>query len=183
MSDRRFDPRSVDIAAFARQGTDESGTCALITLDRLCRESHADSKPAAQEQVQWRATGETRAQRGSPPQVRLHLEARARLSLVCQRCLQPVDTELQALRSFQFVDGEEQAAAIDADSEDDVLPLTRTLDLIELVEDELLLSLPLVPRHGTCPQPLKVRDNDESFEELVHPFAALSRLKRKLPPS
>jgi uncharacterized protein len=30
----------------------------------------------------------------------------------------------------------------------------RGLDLTALVEDELILALPLVPRHETCPQPL-----------------------------
>jgi len=63
------------------------------------------------------------------------------------------------------------------------LALTRALDLIGLIEDELLLALPLVPRHDVCPQPLKVQDDAEPFEERAHPFAALCSLKRKLPPS
>lgn len=179
----RFDPRSVDVAAFAKQGGDESGSCALALLDRLCSEAHPDAQPAADEQMQWRARGEGRLQKGAEPQIWLHIEGRARLALVCQRCLQPVEAAVQACRSFRFVAGEEQAAAIDADSEEDVLALTRTLDLIGLVEDELLLALPLVPRHEACPQPLTVRDDDDQFEELAHPFAALGSLRRKLPPS
>ncbi|MBX9795198.1 MAG: DUF177 domain-containing protein [Burkholderiaceae bacterium] len=183
MNARRFDPRSVDVAAFAKQGGDEAGSFPLVLLDRLRAEAHADAQPTEAEQMQWHATGESRPQRGAEPQIWLHLEGRTRLSLVCQRCLQPVETPLQARRSFQFVAGEDQAAAIDADSEDDVLALTRALDLIELVEDELLLALPLVPRHETCPKPLKVRDDDARFEERAHPFAALGSLKRKSPPS
>jgi uncharacterized protein len=183
MEIRQFDPRSVDVAAFAKQGGDESGSCALVLLDRLCDEAHSDAKPVADDLMHWRATGEMRSQRGAEPQVWLHLEGRARLALVCQRCLQSVETQLHARRSFQFVAGEDQAAAIDADSEDDVLALTRTLDLIGLIEDELLLALPLVPRHDVCPQPLKVQDDADPFEERAHPFAALGSLKRKLPPS
>ena len=45
-----------------------------------------------------------------------------------------------------FVRGEDAAAELDAESDFDVLTLTRSLDLRELVEDELLLALPLVPR-------------------------------------
>ncbi len=183
MTARAFDPRSVDIAAFAKEGGTEPGSWPLVGLDRLCEEAHPDAKPVPSEQMQWRATGESRVRRGAAPQVWLHLEGRAQLSLVCQRCLQPVDTTLDARRSFQFVAGEDQAAAIDADSEDDVLALTRTLDLIELLEDELLLALPLVPRHEACPQPLKVREDDALFEERAHPFAALGDLKRKSPPN
>lgn len=181
MSAHDFDPRSVDVAAFAKRGGDESGAFALALLDRLCCEAHADAQPGATEHMQWRVKGEVRPQRGAEPQVWLHLEGRARLALVCQRCLQAVDAALAVSRSFQFVAGEEQAAAIDAESEDDVLALTRTLDVIDLVEDELLLALPLVPRHEVCPQPLNVRD-DELFEERAHPFAALGGLKLKLPP-
>lgn len=187
MTARAFDPRSVDIAAFAKQGGDESGSWSLLTLDRLCGEAHGDAKPVASEQMQWRATGESRARRGGAPEVWLHLEGEAQLALVCQRCLQPVGEALRARRSFQFVAGEDQAAAVDADSEDDVLALTRTLDLIELLEDELLLALPLVPRHDACPQPLKVREDGAVFEERAHPFAALvdlkQALKRKPPPN
>ena len=182
-----FNPRSVDVAAFAKQAVEASGSWALATLDRLCLEAHADGKPAASEQLQWRATGESRTRRGGAPEVWLHLEGEAQLALVCQRCLQPVHAALQAHRSFQFVAGEEQAAAIDADSEDDVLALTRTLDLIELLEDELLLALPLVPRHDACTQPLTVREDGVVFEERAHPFAALGdlqhELKHKPPPN
>lgn len=154
----------------------------MLRLERLCHEAHTDALPSDAQQMQWHATGESRPQRGAEPQVWLHLDGRAQLALVCQRCLQPVHTALQARRSFRFVESEARAAEIDADSEEDVLALTRTLDLIELVEDELLLALPLVPRHDVCPQPLKVRD-EEPFEERAHPFAALGSLKRKSPPN
>ena len=99
--------------------------------------------------------------------------------LVCQRCLGPVEAVLDADRSFLFVAGEDAAAALDADSEDDVLALTRSLDLRELVEDELLLALPLVPRHEECPEPLEVPpDADAPVEEKKNPFAVLAALKR-----
>ena len=69
----------------------------------------------------------------------------------------------QVERRIRFVDGEDAGGALDADSDDDVLALTPALDLHELVEDELLLALPLVPRHEVCPsrcrapQPTRLR--------------------------
>ena len=183
MTTRAFDPLSVDIAAFAKQGGEASGVWPLAALDRLCGEAHADAKPAAGEHVEWRATGETRARRGGEPQIWLHLACDTRLGLVCQRCLQPVDTAVHAQRSFQFVADEALAAAIDADSEEDVLALSRALNLVELIEDELLLALPLVPRHPSCPQPLKPPDDAEPFEERANPFAVLGELKRKSLPN
>ena len=54
-------------------------------------------------------------------------------------------------KALRFVHGEDAAAELDADSDDDVLASSRSLDLRALIEDELLLALPLVPRHEACP--------------------------------
>ena len=85
---------------------------------------------------------------------------------------------------FHFVEGEQQAAELDADSEDDVLASTRAFDLQTLAEDELLLALPLVPRHAVCPQPLLPEGAAAADEaslaepESAHPFSVLAALKR-----
>ncbi|MEQ1804240.1 MAG: YceD family protein, partial [Burkholderiaceae bacterium] len=101
----------------------------------------------------------------------------ARLQLVCQRCLEPVTAALDVQRSFRFVEGEAAAAELDAQCEDDVLALTRELDLHELLEDELLLCLPLVPKHEQCPQPLPEAAAGPGPDR-ANPFAALAALKR-----
>jgi uncharacterized protein len=82
-------------------------------------------------------------------------------------------------RWLRFVADEAQAEALDADSEDDVLVLARFTDLVELIEDEFLLALPIVPRHEVCPEPLPLPHSDaEAVEqEQPHPFAALAALK------
>jgi uncharacterized protein len=183
MSDPAFDPLSVDVAAFAKQGGTASGVWPLAALDRLCEEAHPDAKPAWTEAVDWRVAGEARARHGGEPEIWLHLACKARLALVCQRCLQAVEVDAHVDRSFQFVAGEALAAEIDADSEDDVLALSRTLNLVELIEDELLLGLPLVPRHSACPQPLRPPADPEPFEERANPFAVLGDLKRKSLPN
>mgnify|MGYP003353005379 CR=1 FL=1 len=76
---------------------------------------------------------------------------------------------------------EQQAAELDAELEDDVLSLERSIDLRELVEDELLLALPLVPRHAECPEPLPLPDDEAPADvpEQPRPFAALAALKGK----
>lgn len=183
MTTPAFDPLNVDIAAFAQQGGEAAGAWPLQTMDRLCEAAHAEARPGPDEHADWQVTGEARERRGGEPQIWLHLGCRAQLKLVCQRCLQPVEEVLQVQRSFQFAADEATAAAIDADSEDDVLVLSRTFNLIELVEDELLLTLPLVPRHTTCPQPLVPPEDAEPFEERPNPFAVLGQLKRKTLPN
>jgi uncharacterized protein len=115
------------------------------------------------------------------PQVWVHLEAQATLPLVCQRCLHPVEVPLLVNRSFRFVADEATAAAEDDTAEEDLLALSRSFDLKELVEDELLMEVPVAPFHEVCPEPVKMSAADPEFEQATerreHPFAALSRLK------
>lgn len=182
MKARNRDPLRLDVEAFAKDGDELSGDWPLAALERLCESAHAEARPGDEDRVLWQARGELRPVRGAAAQVWLHVGARTRIHLECQRCLQPVDAELQAQRSFQFAPDEATAAEIDADSEDDVLVLTRALDLKELVEDELILELPLVPRHERCPEPLVAPASvDEPLEERPNPFAALAALKGKSP--
>ena len=127
--------------------------------------------------------GQSRPVAGSEAQTWLHLAARARVWAECQRCLQPVALDLEVVRPLRFVAGEDAAAALDAESEDDVLALPRSLDLHELIEDELLLALPLIPMHNQCPQGLPMSVGEASVEAAAEaapkPFAALAALKRE----
>jgi uncharacterized protein len=184
MKARPLDPTRLDVAAFAKDGGTLEGSLSLTSLERLAESAHPESSPLDTDQASWSARGESRPVRGGEPEIWLHLGAKARISLICQRCLGPVETPLEAECSFRFVAGEEAAAQLDADSEDDVLALPRSLDLSELIEDELLLAVPIVPRHDVCPQPLPMPQDDELEEEPApNPFAALAALKRGGPPN
>lgn len=178
-----FNPNSVDIAVFARRGDAASGALALTGFGRLCSEAHPEARPAPADQVHWKANAQARSVRAGGSEVWLHLHAEAHLSLVCQRCLQTVAAALHFDRSFRFAADEKQAAAIDADIEEDVLVLSRNFDLVELIEDELLLALPLVPRHEICPQPLAGPTDPVAFDERINPFDVLSELKIKRKPA
>jgi uncharacterized protein len=179
MSKRPFDPLRLDTAAFAEAAGEMAGQWPLTALPRLAEMAHHEGAASAAEPVEWRVRGEKRKTVSLPVQTWLHLDAHARIELLCQRCLQPVAVNVDALRSFLFVEGEAAAAELDAQSEDDVLALSRDLDLRDLVEDELLLSLPLIPKHEVCPQPLLAAPDAAALEpELAHPFAALAALKR-----
>ena len=77
---------------------------------------------------------------------------------------------------------EQQAEALDRTVDDeDVLALTAAIDLRQLTEDELILALPLVPRHEQCPQPLPMTAGEDEIaaaEEAEHAFAGLASLLR-----
>lgn len=154
MKPRDLDPRKLDVAALATQAAHLAGRWPLAELSRLADMSPADHQPGAGDEVLWSVRGERRERSGTAPQTWLHLALEATVRLQCQRCLEPVAVALKLQRALRFVPGEAEAAALDAESDDDVLALSRSLDLRELAEDELLLALPLVPCHATCPQPL-----------------------------
>ena len=82
-------------------------------------------------------------------------------------------------RKFRFVRSEEEAERLDEMSEVDVLVLSPKLDGLELLEDELILALPLVPRHEpVCPNPLPLPVDELELEEPApNPFAALAALR------
>lgn len=178
MTAREFDPFRLEVQAFAKEAGRLEGRWPLTQLLRVAQSALGNADQRRATEVVWSARGEQRAAPGGELQTWLHVQAGTGVSLECQRCLQPMAVSLEVERSFLFVHGEDSAAQLDADSEDDVLALTRALDLHELIEDELLLAMPIVPRHDVCPVPLPVRPNDALAEAKPNPFAALAVLKR-----
>ena len=73
--------------------------------------------------------------------------------------------------------------AEDDASEEDLLVMTPQFDLLALLEDELLMALPLVPMHDECPVMPAFNagrlEMPDDIPEKPHPFAALAQLKKK----
>lgn len=194
MKPRQHDPLRLDMAAFAADGARLDGIWPGAELTRLA-DSQSCPQDAALASVVWSAVGERTAVTGADPEIWLDLQASTTVWLPCQRCLQPMAWPLQVERRLRFVRTEAEAEALDAELEDDVLSLARALDLRELVEDELLLDLPLVPRHeGGCPQPLPLSDalavpeglDPEALADAANdggekpnPFAVLAQLRTR----
>ncbi|MBL8289944.1 MAG: DUF177 domain-containing protein [Rubrivivax sp.] len=178
---------SFDVAAFCRGSNELQGRFSLAELPRVADSVLRAADGAADAPVQWRVAGAV--QPGSRAPFVVDLGVDSTLTLECQRCLQPVTVPLSVERRLRFVEGEDEAARLDEELEDDVLALTHRLDLRALVEDELLLALPLVPRHDTCPQlPDALRpavappaDEDSAAPAPEHPFAALAAWRRTKP--
>lgn len=169
--------RRLDVAAFARAGQVLEGADPLSVFERLMQET---SRPDGV-QVHWSVRGEQRRDAADQAQTWLHLTARLTIPLICQRCMEPVNESLDVQRTFRFVSTEAQAESEDDESEEDVLALSREFDLQALLEDELLMALPLVPRHEVCPTGVRLAIQDDDFEaasaEKPNPFAALAGLK------
>lgn len=174
---RRFDLRRLDVAAFAAQASSVEGRFALVELERL-RDSQAADAGNGDAEVSWRLSGNLAPLSGAGIRPALRIEGACTVVLECQRCLRPMPVGLAVDRRVFFVEGESAAADLDEGSDDDVLALLPSIDARTLIEDELLLALPIVAAHDVCPEPLPIANaGAEPIDPAEHPFAALAALK------
>lgn len=168
--------------AFAEVGVPLTETIPLQNLERLAHES-IGIQPGFM--VNWRASAELRAGSIGKMDIWLHLTADTRLPLTCQRCMGAVQTFLQIDQWYRFVATEEIAMIEDDASEEDLLVLAPQFDLLAVLEDELLMALPLVPMHDECPElpafsagVIDEPGGDGEAQGKPNPFAALAQLKK-----
>ena len=176
---RHLHAQRLNMQAFAQEGVPLVEITPLQNLQRLAQEIHGLEPDLT---VNWRATGELRPRAGGDDEVWLRLEAKATLPLTCQRCLGAVATALEVDQRYRFVADEDTAMLEDDQSEEDLLVMAPQFDLLEVLEDELLMALPLVPMHETCPEtPVFSAGESELAQQedaKPHPFAALAQLKK-----
>lgn len=83
----------------------------------------------------------------------LHLTIRGEVGLTCQRCLGNLAHQVDIGRVLYLARNETELERLDALPDGDAILAGAVLDLVDLVEDEVLLSLPLAAMHaeGECP--------------------------------
>ncbi|CAH2796639.1 MAG: FIG01269488: protein, clustered with ribosomal protein L32p [uncultured Paraburkholderia sp.] len=109
--------------------------------------------------------------------------------LECQRCMTPYLQALNVDATYRIVNNEAEAEEFPLDEDEvEVIVGSKHFDLVDLIEEELLLSLPLVPKHEVCPKVheslLSGADGTKGVgdePERPNPFAALESLKRGEP--
>jgi uncharacterized protein len=179
-----FDLKRLNVKAFARDGLRLEGQKAWQEFERLSDLAlDALAQTSGDSPVHWEIVGEMVPVAGGEAQIWLHLNAGLPFPMQCQRCMGSVRVDVQAQASFRFVADEATAEAEDDESEEDVLVLAPEMDIWELMEDELIMSAPIVPKHDRCPDEVPMSAVDEAFDEAMadrpNPFAALAQLKKK----
>ena len=169
---RQVLPHSVDALKLCQQRAVVSGFVSLAMLPRLSAQLHT---------VEGSAFAELAF--GVDEQSRRILTGRvtALLPLVCQRCLEGIAITVESEPALALVWNDEQASHLPR-SLDPVLLESPELDLYTIVEDELLLAMPLVAHHesGTCVAPplnIEQPDLDQDDDEKENPFQVLASLK------
>jgi uncharacterized protein len=182
MTDTTTDAHALEVLAFCRRGGSLQGRWPLARMSRLGESLYAQPGADGADGVDWQLAGSLLPVTGGEAEVWLHLQAGATVSLQCQRCLQAMAEGIAVDRRFRFVRTEAEALRLDEESEDDVLVLEPRLDVATLLEDELILGLPIVPMHAVCPEPLRpLQDATLLEDDAPHPFAALAALRGKVP--
>lgn len=170
----------LNIQAFALEGVPLTESTLLRDMERLAQEAQGLQPDSS---VSWQASAETRSGSGAEDDVWLHLQAQASLPLTCQRCMGGVAVALEVDQWYRFVASEEIAMEQDDESEEDLLVMAPQFDLLAVLEDELLMALPLVPMHDGCPSAPAMRAGDDTLtgelEGKPNPFAVLSGFKTK----
>lgn len=164
MSDRIL----IDPAEFADQKLQLQGSVFLRDLDvRVHSGAIADTDAEIAYTLQG---GKDRWQRPF-----LDLSVSGSLKLCCQRCLKPMDFDLdEEAHIVMFRDEAALDKAMLADENLDGIVLEPELEVFYLLEDQVLMGIPFAPTHEHCDSELSA----QSGSDKPNPFAVLAGLKK-----
>ena len=166
-------PSTLDVRKAAARGVSVSGTLKPVQLPRFqamlaSEEGHIEA--------------ELTCFRDEERQAVIELRYQASVSVVCQRCLQPMPLEMSGETSLGIVWTDEQAKHLPRHLDPLIAP-EEGCDLWELVEDELILALPPFSYHDIedCNQTLSdytgPGPEEEAGDSKPNPFDVLAQLK------
>lgn len=155
-------PKAIDGLAFARNAAVLKGRLGMESLPRLAQSGCSGSV------FDFVLTGEIN-ERGKPG-LKLALDGSMRLQ--CQRCLGSLELPLHLEAQLEFASSEAEITATDDDIERVVAG--REMSVAALMEDEILLALPMVPKHEQCSAAAAFGANAEPSA-----FQALTGLRKR----
>lgn len=173
-------PEHVDARRLFAQNAEIRALVELASLSRLCE--YLVEGEGTQIEVQLDFSQDESRQR------RLTGTIKTKLQVRCERCLQPMELFLQVRPELLVASDEQECQLLEEQaSQEVVICEDGQLALLALIEDELILSLPLVPTHSNsdCNAVLKQLQDEaevvtEGEENNDQPFADLKRLKGQL---
>jgi len=157
-------PAAIDGLAFARNAAVLKGRLGMESLPRLAQSGCSGSV------LDFVLGGEINE--CGKPGLRLAVDGSARLQ--CQRCLGSMDFPLHLEAQLELASSEAEITAADDDIERVVAG--REMSVAALVEDEVLLALPMVPKHEHCSAAARLEANAKP--SAFRALAALRKLNR-----
>ena len=166
-----FGQLSIDTAKFAREATELSGAFSPAQMPRVAAQLF-DLNGDIRYVVRGYVTG-----RGGPA---IAIRITGSVNLRCERCLERLQYDLLLERDLVLLNGiDEFGPRDDEDDLVDIIPATPHLDLHATLEEEVMLGLPMAPRHeeGECHVSGEVASASDG-ERQPTAFAVLAKLKQ-----
>jgi uncharacterized protein len=167
----QFIPEYVDPFRLAEQGIRLKGTVHLCHMQRLHTSLNTNDHPVKVD-----------LQFGIDEQKITFLRGRveARITLQCQRCMEPFFYEMASDFSLGIVNTLDEANRL-PECYEPALVQEGSLAVREVIEDELILSLPIIPKHSpeNCSVTLPLTDSGWEQDQMNNPFRVLESLKYK----
>lgn len=150
---------------FAADGRSLSGVLPLAELSRL-----ADVLMDKSGEVRFGLTGEM----GLDRKPRMRLVVSGVLTVSCQRCLGAMEWPLEIDALFELVRPGQPIPEEELEEDEfDAIEATPDMDVLALVEDEIVLAVPIAPRHENCDTP-----RPGGGDSKKSPFASLEALRK-----
>jgi uncharacterized protein len=168
----------LDVSRLGGDNTEFQGSLPLSQFPRLCAEL-ADAQGAVQIRLRF--------EREASGQRTLGGVLQTELALICQRCLQPMRLPVETEFRLALLDAGDDPDLV-AENVEAVMLNSAQVNVLELLEDELLLCLPIAPRHrgaDECRAPQRRADStfgEAEISDRQTPFAVLRDLHVKQPP-
>ncbi len=165
-------PAFIDPKRLASQGTNLRGVVTLAQMSRL-KDMLCDIQGEAQ--IDWLFALDDKHR----PTINGRLLAQ--ITLLCQRCLKPmlysVDVPVSLLVLTEELDDDDEEPI---GYEPIILNSSTEVSLIKLIEDELILAIPIIAKHKTCPSnEFQLDENISENNNIINnPFQVLSTLKK-----
>lgn len=158
----------IDNIAYAKKNERLSGELLFVQCPRLA-EMLKDAAGHQQNHIQYTLQGKTDV----TGRHFLHLSIVCQLMTQCQRCLEDMPLQFQLDYDYLIVDNVNDTEGTELDSDDavDLQAASKTMDVVQLIEDEVLIAMPIAPTHeGNCGA-LKTQSGEKP-----NPFAVLKGL-------
>ncbi len=164
-------PEHVDPLRYAEQGLGLDGLVHISDMQRLQSVSKTADAPV-----------KVKLQFGIDEQGLLFLKGslQTKLTLQCQRCMEPYIYEIMSDFALGIVETLDEANALPEHYEP-AMAEEGKLALRDLIEDEIILNLPIIPRHRVedCKVNLPLADAGWEQAKRENPFHVLKTLKQK----
>ena len=159
-------PEQVDHRKLAAEKVRLEGSIPVAAFERLCGLLE-DTRGEVEVRLQFR--------KGKKHRVFVAGTCSGEVTLLCQACLEPVSVKVEAPVSTLLVESVGALMALPQE-EDGLVSEGKYVALADLVEDDLILSLPMVPRHDEGQCGLVKPTGEPPRDETYRPFAGLAGL-------